>query len=165
MAWTVVQCRENPERIGHWRRTDAFSTIEDHPFYGAFGRSYYPLIYGKDRQVFSFAVLCDGQPCLIACCSLGASEIDNYGLPSALFVAASLPDDVASGAIAMALDTLQSQEWRRINLTIGTGRQGTEQSQPGLAEIFSTHGFESKFCHTGLCDLSLNDDEIRSDQI
>jgi len=95
--------------IDLWRRTPGFAAIEDHPVSGAFGRSYYPAVFGERRSDASFAVIEGDRPLVIVPCTSGEGELDYFGVPIRLFPCLGLESRLAARAIAGAfsyLDTL-----------------------------------------------------------
>jgi len=98
--------------LAQWCTSPAFAAIEAHPLSGAFGRGYYPAVFGEQRADASFAVTEADRPLLIALCSIGERELDYFGAPLRLFVATGLGEGAASRAVNAAfahLDTLAGQ--------------------------------------------------------
>ncbi len=160
MALAIAHRRDDVDQFEKWQQSSAFLAIDEHPFYGGFGRSYYPLIYGKERQDVSFAVLHDGTPCLMACCTVGLSAIDYYGLPAALFVSSSIPHQLAHRAVALAVNTLR-QQYASMILTVGTGVLEIGEASSGFGDVLLASGLRPTSRRTGICDLSLDENALR----
>ena len=108
----IITAAEARTDFAAWWADPAF-TVEDHPYCGGFGRSYYPQVAGAGRRDASFAIAEHGRPLLLAACSVGAGRLDWFGMPLRLFPRRDLAPDVASGTIRAAfthLDDLAERE-------------------------------------------------------
>jgi hypothetical protein len=96
----VVKASDAP--INEWRAEAAFAAVDAHPICGAFGRRFYPAVFGERRRDESFAVLERGRAVLLAACTSGDEELDYFGMPIRLFLRAGLDPSAASAAIEAA---------------------------------------------------------------
>ncbi|HXP31152.1 MAG TPA: hypothetical protein VN832_08685 [Stellaceae bacterium] len=87
-----------------WRKAPGFAAIDAHPFYGAFGRRYYPAVFGARRSNESFAVVHNDRPVLLALCARGEGVLDWYGLPSGFFPGEGLAPDLVATATKTAFE-------------------------------------------------------------
>jgi hypothetical protein len=87
-----------------WRKAPGFAAIDAHPFYGAFGRRYYPAVFGARRSDESFAVVHNDRPVLLALCARGEGVLDWYGLPSGFFASEGQAPDLVASAIKTAFE-------------------------------------------------------------
>jgi hypothetical protein len=87
-----------------WRADLGFAEIDAHPVYGAFGRRYYPAVFGGSRTDASFAVLDRQSPVLFVACTAGADTLDNYGSPVRFFLSAKLNEQDGAAAIETAFE-------------------------------------------------------------
>src|SRR5579872_2577231 len=94
--------------IATWRASEAFAQIDADPVTGAFGRSYYPAVFGARRSDDSFAVTRDSVPLLIAACTSGEGALDYYGMPLRIFMRAGLDEASMQRAVAAAFAHLDA---------------------------------------------------------
>jgi hypothetical protein len=99
---SVVKAEDAVENFDAWRNDPAFSAIDAHPVYGAFGRRYYPAVFERGRRDESFAIVGKGQPLLLVPCTAGAEDLDYFGFPLRLFPRAGLNPETQAAAIEAA---------------------------------------------------------------
>jgi len=75
----------------------AFAEINTHPYFGAFGRAYYPAVYGNHDC--SFAVHAGDVPVLVCLCAPLDGKLGFYGMPLRLIARRWLDDDTRRIAI------------------------------------------------------------------
>lgn len=147
--------------IDSWRRSADFAAIDGHPVYGAFGRSYFPAVFGGRRSELSFAVMAGERPLVIVPCTCGEEELDYFGSPVRLFLRAGLESGDAQRAIGAAfshLDALVAERGaRRITVrddeSVGTlslvGKQALNRRATAAVRL------------TGLCALDAGEAAMR----
>jgi hypothetical protein len=81
----IILCPINSSEFQSIYNDGIFDTIDIHPFYGAFGRAYYPAIHGNNARDVSFMVIFNGRPILYSPCSIINRSLDWYGLPIEFF--------------------------------------------------------------------------------
>ncbi len=108
MALQIVSGEEFSANIESWRRSAEFSLIDEHPIYGAFGRSYYPAVYGERRSDASFAVISGGQPLAIVPCTFGETELDYFGSAIRIFMRSGLEGSEAQRALVAVFSHIDS---------------------------------------------------------
>src|SRR3974390_2328686 len=99
-------------RLALWHKIPGLSGIEAHPANGAFGRCYFPAVYGDRRQDVSFAVTEDGEPLLLTIVTVGEGQLDWFGRPLRLFPRADLSATIKTVVLRTAfahLDALAAQ--------------------------------------------------------
>ena len=104
----IITEAEDLATFAAWRADPVFAAGEAHPRYGAFGRTYYPKIYGEGRRSASFAVVDDSQPLLLVACTTGAGKLDWFGMPLCLFARADIAPKAGRAAIKAAFGHLDS---------------------------------------------------------
>ncbi len=82
---SILRECDAPEPFRLWRQEPGLAAIDAHPFYGAFGRRYYPAVYGDERVDESFAVIEGGQALALVACARGKTTLDYYGMPIRFF--------------------------------------------------------------------------------
>jgi Acetyltransferase (GNAT) domain len=113
MPLTLVHAADAPVAFDRHRAGLAFAGLDDHPFWGGFGRAYYPAVSGERRRDVSFAIVDGDSALLIAHCAIGAGAIDWHGLPIALGPIAlgpiaGLAEAATQAALAKAVETIES---------------------------------------------------------
>ena len=105
---TIISATRDPAAFHHVRALPAFGCADGHPFWGGFGRAYYPAVFEGRRLDASFAVVSGDTPLLIAQCGTGEGCLDWYGLPAALWTATGLSTEAAGMAVAKAMETIDA---------------------------------------------------------
>jgi hypothetical protein len=105
---SISSGRDALDGLSGWATAPGFSALDAHPYWGRFGRTYYPLAESGSRRDESFAVLEDGRPALLVPCSLGMGTLDWYGLPMRLFPREGVSPDVLTSALDRALEHLDT---------------------------------------------------------
>jgi hypothetical protein len=85
-----------------WRDDHAFAAMNAHPFTGEFGRRYYPAVFDGRTCDATFAVVDGEQPLLFVPCSVGATDLDYYGMPIRLFERAGAGEVAIERAVQLA---------------------------------------------------------------
>src|SRR5450756_2633138 len=88
--------------LAAWRNDDAFAALNSHPFTGEFGRRYYPTVFDGQAHDATFAVVGREQPLLVVPCSVGATDLDYYGMPIRLFERTEASRDAIERAVQLA---------------------------------------------------------------
>lgn len=108
----IVPVVEEPARFAKWREVPGLSAIEAYPTDGAYGRRFFPAVYGDRRRDVSFAVTEDDEPLLLTIATAGDGELDWFGRPIRIFFRADLSAAVEAAALRTAfmhLDALAEQ--------------------------------------------------------
>jgi hypothetical protein len=87
-----------------WRSDPGLAEVDAHPVYGAFGRRYYPAVFGGERTDASFAVLDGGTPLALVACTTGTDVVDYFGSPVRLFLRSGLQEPAAAATIESAFE-------------------------------------------------------------
>lgn len=96
----------------------AFAEIEHQPQTGSYGRAYYPAVHGENYRVFSFAVLWQNNPIVVALCATLDDVLGLHGLPMRLFARPGIATDLYRSAVRFSfahIDNLvQSRKIREV---------------------------------------------------
>jgi hypothetical protein len=147
--------------VDAWRRDPGFAAMDEHPFYGAFGRSYYPAVFGERRSEASFSVLEGDRPLVIVPCTSGEDELDYYGFPVRFFLRSGLESGGAQRAISAAfvrLDTLAAEYGIRRVTVRDDDSQGTLSL---IGKQCLNRGAGATLRLTGLCALDEGETAMR----
>lgn len=85
----------------------AFAEIEQQPQTGAYGRAYYPVVYGSRHRSHSFAIVLE-KPILVVLCSSVDGVLGLHGLPLRIFARAGIDQSLYQAAIAEAFAQFDS---------------------------------------------------------
>jgi Acetyltransferase (GNAT) domain len=92
--------RTDPEAFERILSDPAFAEVDAHAHIGAFGRVYYPAVYGNHDT--SFAIYLKGTPALVCLCAPLDSKLGFYGMPLRLIVRHGLDNGMRQSAIKSA---------------------------------------------------------------
>jgi hypothetical protein len=109
MPLQIVTGEGFAEKLESWRRDPEFASLDEHPVYGAFGRSYFPAVFAARRSQSSFAVMAGDRPLAIVPCTFGEAELDYFGVPVRIFLRSGLEGNEAQRAVTAVfthLDTI-----------------------------------------------------------
>jgi hypothetical protein len=132
MTLRPIRTDDAPGMFDRWRADPSFA-VDDHPVHGAFGRWYFPAVFGDQRRDRSFVVAAGDDPLLFANCTLGRGVLDYYGTPARLFCRADLDEQEAARAVEAAF-----AEFDR--LQAGTGIDAVTIADPAGVGTLSTIG-------------------------
>ncbi len=93
---------------------DEFDTVDDHPFYGGFGRLYYPAVVGGVAPDASMTVLIDRAPVLYVPAAIADGLLAYNGMALRFFF--------ASGSEARTREAAVDALFRRIDEVLAAGR-------------------------------------------
>ena len=154
----IVRALEAPNQFDRWRSLPAFADIDNHPLSGAFARRYYPLVFGDSRQDESFAVVQGDEPKLIVLCTIGKDIADYYGQPIGFF-GKTISDAGRSPEVSAAFSHLATLVGTNARVSI---RHLTKDSVSIVGAACLDYGCVATHRFTGLCDLCLGEDGLRS---
>lgn len=137
-----------------------YRTVDDHPFYGAFGRRYYPAVARDQDEDVSFMVM-DGDEALIYLPAMINDGVLNYnGMPLRFFFREGLEPTMESSAIAHALTHIELLVQKHAVQCIRIADQAAAQlTQLGQACLGRNYALSLQL--SGLCDLSIGEAGLR----
>jgi hypothetical protein len=128
----------------------AFGEVEEHPFYGGFGRLYYPAVTADAAVDASLTVLLDGAPALYVPAAIGDGLLAYNGMALRFFFAAGIDGSMREAAVDAAfrhIDTLAAagrvqRAWVRDEAAAGVlGPIGTGALNRGGAISLQLNGW------------------------
>lgn len=146
----AVQVVEGAEAFAAIAGQDAFGAVEDHPFYGGFGRLYYPAVGGAAAADASMTVLVDGAPALYVPGAIADGQLAYNGMALRLFFATGIDPRAREAAVDAAfrhIDGLFSagriaRAWVRDEATAGVlGPIGTGALNRGATISLQLNGW------------------------
>ncbi len=106
MPAVVIQ---GPEAYAAVAGNTAFREVEDHPFYGGFGRLYYPAVTADAVADASITVLIDGAPALYVPGAIGEGQLAYNGMALRFFFAAGCDRSIREAAVDAAFRHIDAQ--------------------------------------------------------
>lgn len=151
----IVRAADAPPDFSRWRDQPVFAEQKAHPFFGGFGRGYYPLVFGAGRDDASFVVLRNERPVLLVLCAAGSDSVDHYGQPIHLFGEA----EGAQESVRVAFEELTRVAANRRKLLIA----GTwpKSAFPDIANVCAAYGLASSPRFTAFIDLKEGEAGLR----
>lgn len=154
MALEIIRAADLPDEFSRLSATAGFAAVEEHPFTGGFGRSYYPKVMGDTRRDESFVAVENGVPVALVPCSMGEGLLDWYGMPMRVFASSELPPASRSKAAAAAFSHLD-----KIIDTVGlTGASILDEGDGGLlspaGQACLNRGWRGELRFCGRCELT-----------
>lgn len=97
---SILSASANPEAFERILSDPAFAKVDVHPHIGAFGRAYYPAVYGDHNS--SFVIYLKGIPALVCQCAPLDNKLGFYGMPLRLIARHGLDSGMRQAAIKSA---------------------------------------------------------------
>ena len=156
----ILPKAENRERFEAESQAAGFADIESCSIYGAFGRRYYPAVFGADLEDHSFLVMGRDGAELLVYCNLLNGQIDRYGFPIR-FTACEGAGSVGLSAYRAGLEHLLDLAQRNGAEAVSIESDDRGGCLSALGEVCLDFGGLPSVRLTAQCDLSGGEDGIR----
>lgn len=164
MTTLKVQCAaDSPAAFDAWRSDPGFAGIDAHPVYGAFGRRYYPAVFGGDRSEASFAVLDRQRPLVFVACTAGAGALDYFGSPVRFFLSPELNGQDGAAAIETAFEQIDAIVKRDKLNSVTVADHGSLGVLSPLGKQCLNRGAAAAVRLNGWCDLRAGEAGLKRD--